>query len=113
MAKMSKVAAHLWIHGWSLAHGITAATTAKLPDGGYTVLTAETIAAVLSFSKACGATWSRAFIESFVKQQLANRIGVMISQQVIGKIPVAGEVYNGIASAGITEAILWETYARC
>lgn len=110
---MTKFKAHLWIHGWSITHGITAAATAQSLDGGFEILTMETIAAVGSFSKACGATWSTAFINSFVKQQFANRVGVEIARQTAGKIPVFGNTFNGITSAVITEAILWETYAMC
>lgn len=110
---MTKFQAHLWIHGWSATHGVTAAATAQAPDGGFSILTLETLAAVGALSKACGATWSRAFIESFVKQQFANRVGVEIARQTAGKVPVLGNAFNGITSAAITEAILWETYAMC
>lgn len=110
---MTKLKAHLWIHGWSLAHGATATATAQAPDGGFLLLTAETLTAVGLFSKACGASWSKAFIESFVKQQFANRVGVEVARQTAGKIPVLGNAFNGLTSAAITEAILWETYAMC
>lgn len=110
---MTKLQAHLWIHGWSAVHFITAAATAQSPDGGLLALTAETITAVGALSKACGATWSKAFIQSFVKQQFANRTGVEIARQTAGKFPVYGNVFNGATSAVITEAILWETYAMC
>lgn len=110
---MSRFEAHLWIHGWSLLHGVTAAATAQSPEGGLGILTFETITAVGSFSKACGASWSRAFIESFVKQQFANRVGVEIAKQTAGKIPVYGNLFNGATSAVITEAILWQTYDMC
>lgn len=110
---MTKFRAHLWIHGWSVTHGLTATATAQSPDGGFLFLTLETIAAVGAFSRACGATWSKAFINSFVKQQFANRVGVEIARQTAGKIPILGNAFNGITSAAITEAILWETYAMC
>ena len=100
---MTRLKAHLWIHGWSALHAVTAATTAQLPDGGYLALTGETIAAVTSFSRACGASWSRSFVESFVKQGLANRVGVEIARQSAGKIPLVGNAFNGLTSAGITE----------
>lgn len=110
---MTKFEAHLWIHVWALAHGITAAATAQSPEGGLGFLTAETITAVGLLSKACGASWSKAFIESFVKQQFANRVGVEIAKQTVGKFPVYGNIFNGATSAAITEAILWQTYDMC
>lgn len=110
---MTKLGAHLWIHSWSLAHAVTATATAQTPDGGFLVLTAETITAVGALSKACGASWSRSFVESFVKQQFAERVGVEIARQTAGKFPVYGNIFNGATSAVITEAILWETYAMC
>ncbi len=110
---MTKLGAHLWIHSWALAHGFTAAATAQSPEGGLSILTAETITAVSLFSMACGASWSKAFIDSFVKQQFANRLGVEIAKQTVGKIPVYGNLFNGATSAAITEAILWQTYEMC
>lgn len=110
---MTKLGAHVWIHGWSLVHGATATATAQSPEGGASILTVETIAAVTSFSKLCGASWTRAFIESFVKQQLAERIGVEVARQTVGKIPVAGNAFNGATSFFITELILWDVYEMC
>lgn len=110
---MTKLRAHLWIHGWSLAHGLTAAATAQAPDGGFALLTLETCTAVGSFSKLCGATWSDTFIQTFVKQQLANRMGTEILRQTAGKVPIVGNALNGTISLTVTEAILWETYYRC
>lgn len=110
---MTKLSAHIWIHGWAAIHGVTAAATAQTPDGGFLALTAETITAVGALSKACGASWSKSFIESFVKQQFAQRVGVEIARQTAGKFPVYGNLFNGATSVAITEAILWETYAMC
>ena len=110
---MTKLGAHLWIHSWSTLHGVTATATAQAPDGGFFFLTAETITAVGALSKLCGASWSEAFIESFVKQQFANRTGLEILELTAGKIPGLGNALNGITSLGITEAILWETYKMC
>ena len=110
---MTRLSAHVWIHGWSALHAATAAVTAQTLDGGYAILTTETITAVTSFSIACGARWSKAFISSFVKQQLANRIGVEIARQTAGKVPLVGNLFNGFTSAALTEIILWETYAEC
>lgn len=110
---MTKLGAHLWIHTWSTIHGATATATAQAPDGGYFILSCETVAAVLSFSKACGASWTRSFVESFVKQEFANRVGVEIAKQTAGKIPILGNAFNGLTSLAITEAILWTTYEMC
>lgn len=110
---MTKFWAHCWIHTWAATHGITAAATSKAIDGGLKILTAETLAAIGSFSKACGASWSSSFIESFVRQQFANRIGVEIARQTAGKIPVFGSAFNGFTSFAITEAILWDVYHKC
>lgn len=113
MAKMSKNEAHLWIHTWSAAHAITATATAQSPDGGLFILTAETVAAVITISQKCGSPWTKSFAEAFVKQQLANRAGTEILRQTAGKIPLAGNALNGVISLAVTEAILWETYHQC
>lgn len=109
---MTKLGAHLWIHSWSVAHGVTAAATAQLPDGGFLALTAETITAVGALSKLCGASWSKAFIESFVKQQFANRVGVEIARQTAGKIPISGNIpiiyERGICSNLISSCIYYD-----
>lgn len=110
---MTRLGAHIWIHGWSMAHGCTAAATAQSPDGGHFILTGETITAVAMLSKLCGCSWSRAFIETFVQQQFAQRVGLTLAQLVAGKIPVGGNIFNGVSSLAITEAILWETYRKC
>lgn len=110
---MIKFKAHVLIHGWSLTHAVTAAATAQAPDGGFLILTSETIAAVTSISKLCGAKWSTSFINAFVKQQLAERVGVEIARQSLGKIPGGGNAFNGLTSLTITEAILWDTYHKC
>lgn len=110
---MTKLEAHLYIHGWSLAHGVTAAATAQSPEGGFGILTLETCTAVAVLSKICGARWDETFIRTFVKQQFAEHAGKEILRQTAGKIPGAGNILNGTISLSVTEAILWETYYMC
>ena len=110
---MTKLKAHLWIHSWAAAHAATAFASAQWLDGGHAVLTAETIAAVGTFSKLCGATWSRSFLQSFVKQRMAEYAGKEILRQTAGKIPGIGNGLNASISLAVTEAILWSVYHEC
>lgn len=110
---MTRFQAHLYIHGCSLTHGITAAATAQSPEGGFGILTLETCASVAILSKLCGARWDETFVRTFVEQQFAEHAGKEILRQTAGKIPGAGNMLNGTISLSVTEAILWKTYYMC
>jgi len=105
--------AHLYIHGWSVAHAATAAATAQSPEGGFVPLTAETCVAVGIFARMCGAEWTEAFVKTFVKQRFAEHAGKEILRQTAGKVPLLGNGLNGCISFGVTEAILWDVYHMC
>ncbi len=110
---MSRLAAHITIHGFTVAHAATAFFGAQIPLADTAALTAETIAMVALIVKKCGASWSQATIEAFAAQQLARFIGVTAAREGVKYIPVAGNVFSACATTAITEAIGWATYEAC
>ena len=96
---ISRLKAHLLIHGFAAAHGGTAFALSQVPFADTAALTAETIAMVALIVKNCGSGWGEATIEAFAAQQLARFVGV--------------EIANAVTSVAITEAVGWATYEAC
>ena len=103
---ISRLKAHLLIHGFAAAHGGTAFALSQVPF-------AETIAMVALIVKNCGSGWGEATIEAFAAQQLARFVGVEIAKHGYKYIPLYGNAANAVTSVAITEAVGWATYEAC
>lgn len=110
---MSRLGAHITIHGFTALHAATAFFGAQVPLADTAALTAETIAMVALIVKKCGAGWTQAGIEAFAAQQLARYVGVTAAREGVKYIPVAGNVFSAAATTAITEAVGWATYEAC
>lgn len=110
---ISKFKAHVLIHGFTILHAGTAGVLAQVPFADTAALTALTISMVTLIVKECGANWTQAAIESFAAQQLAQYVGVTAAREGIKYFPGPGNVFSAVATATITEAVGWATYAAC
>lgn len=110
---ISRLKAHLIIHGFAVAHGGTAFALSQVPFADTAALTAETIAMVSLIVKECGASWGKATIEAFAAQQLARYVGVEAAKHGYKYIPLYGNTANAATSFAITEAVGWATYEAC
>lgn len=110
---ISRLKAHLLIHGFAAAHGGTAFALSQVPFADTAALTAETIAMVALIVKNCGSGWGQATIEAFAAQQLARFVGVEIAKHGYKYIPLYGNAANAVTSVAITEAVGWATYEAC
>ena len=110
---ISESAARKIIHGFAVAHAGTAGAMAQVPFADTATLTAETILMVTTLVKACGSSWTKAAIEAFVAQQIAQHVGVTAASEIIKYIPGFGNIFRAATTFGITEAIGWATYEAC
>lgn len=98
------------IHGFAVAHGAAAFAFSQTIIGDEAILTALTVAMIISVARLNGAKWSHgealAFLGIFIGTYVGTRGGALLLKW----IPGIGNIANAGVSFLTTEALGWATY---
>ena len=100
----------LVIHGYAVAHGVAAALLAQTSVGDEVVLTALTIAMILTVANVNGAQWTKGMAASFLAVFAGGYIGVLGAAMLVKWIPFIGNGANAVTTIVTTEVLGWATY---
>lgn len=98
------------IHGFAVSHAIAAATLAQTLVGDEAVLTALTIAMILTIAKVNGRDWDIGEAFAFLGILAGWYLGTRGAVFLIKWIPIAGNIVNSVTTFAVTEALGWATY---
>lgn len=98
------------IHGFAVAHAAAAALLAQTLVGDEAVLTALTIAMIMSVARINGANWSMGETLAFLGVFIGTYVGTRGATFLVKWIPFAGNWINATVTFGTTEVLGWATY---
>ena len=98
---------HAIIHTACIASSVIGFGLAQIPLADSVPLCAIQTLMITSLAKVFNVSVSKGVIEGLLKSQLARQLGTTAARQLVGEIPVAGNVIKGITASGLTEAIGW------
>lgn len=100
----------MMIHGFAVAHAVTAALLAQTLVGDEAVLTALTIAMIVAVAKLNGADWDTGMALAFLGIFLGGYVGVRGATFLIKWVPGIGNAANAAVTLTTTEVLGWATY---
>ena len=100
----------MMIHGFAVAHALTAALLAQTLVGDEAVLTALTVAMIIAVAKMNGADWDTGMALAFLGIFIGGYIGVRGATFLIKWIPGIGNAANAAVTLTTTEVLGWATY---
>ena len=110
MADRKLVIVNVLIHGFAIAHGVTAAALSQTMGGDDAALTALTVAMMISISRVYKTPWGvgegLAVLGCFAGFYVGTRGALFL----VKWIPGIGNAANAIVTMGITEILGWATY---
>jgi uncharacterized protein (DUF697 family) len=98
------------IHGFAVAHAITAALLAQTVVGDEAALTALTVAMIISIARIHNRKWNVADALSVIGVLAGWYIGTRVGVFLIKWIPGIGNGANALATFATTQLIGWTTY---
>ena len=98
------------IHGYAAAHAVAAALLAQTMIGDEVVLTALTIAMILTVAGVNGAKWTKGMAVAFLAVFAGGYIGVRGATMLVKWIPGIGNGANAAVTVVTTEVLGWATY---
>lgn len=98
------------IHGFAVAHAITAALLAQTLVGDEAALTALTIAMIIAVAKLNGADWDSGQALAFLGIFIGGYFGARGAAFLIKWIPGIGNAANAAVTFTTTEILGWATY---
>lgn len=98
------------IHGFAVAHALTAALLAQTLVGDEAVLTALTVAMIIAVAKMNGADWDTGMALAFLGIFIGGYVGVRGATFLIKWIPGIGNAANAAVTLTTTEVLGWATY---
>lgn len=100
----------MMIHGFAVAHAVTAALLAQTLVGDEAALTALTVAMIIAVAKMNGADWDTGMALAFLGIFIGGYVGVRGATFLIKWIPGIGNAANAAVTLTTTEALGWATY---
>lgn len=100
----------MMIHGFAVAHALTAALLAQTLVGDEAVLTALTVAMIIAVAKMNGADWDTGMALAFLGIFIGGYVGVRGATFLIKWIPGIGNAANAAVTLTTTEVLGWATY---
>lgn len=100
----------LIIHGFAIAHAVTAFTLSQTVGGDEFALTALTIAMIECIARANGRAWDAGEALSVIGIILGGYIGIRLGVLFVKLIPGPGNLANATATFLTTEFLGWLTY---
>lgn len=98
------------IHGFAVAHATAAGLLAQTIVGDEAVLTALTVAMIISIARLNGAKWNQGEALAFLGVFAGTIIGTRGAALLYKWIPGIGNIANAVVSAETTEMLGWMTY---
>lgn len=98
------------IHGFAVSHAIAAASLSQTLLGDEAVLTALTVAMILTIAKVNGRDWDVGEALSFLGVLAGWYLGTRGAVFLIKWIPGVGNAANSVTTFAVTEALGWATY---
>jgi len=100
----------MMIHGFAVAHAVTAALLAQTVVGDEAALTALTIAMIIAVAKLNGADWDAGGALAFLGVFIGGYLGVRGATFLVKWIPGIGNAANAATTFATTEVLGWATY---
>lgn len=100
----------MMIHGFAVAHALTAALLAQTLVGDEAALTALTVAMIIAVAKMNGADWDTGMALAFLGIFIGGYVGVRGATFLIKWIPGIGNAANAAVTLTTTEVLGWATY---
>ena len=100
----------MMIHGFAVAHAVTAALLAQTLVGDEAALTALTVALIIAVAKMNGADWDTGMALAFLGIFIGGYVGVRGATFLIKWIPGIGNAANAAVTLTTTEVLGWATY---
>lgn len=100
----------MMIHGFAVAHMVSAALLAQTVVGDEAVLTALTVAMIVAVAKLNGADWDSGAALAFLGVFAGSYIGVRGATMLVKWIPGVGNAANAAVTFATTEVLGWATY---
>ena len=100
----------MMIHGFAVAHAVTAALLAQTLVGDEAALTALTVAMIIAVAKMNGADWDTGMALAFLGIFIGGYVGVRGATFLIKWIPGIGNAANAAVTLTTTEVLGWATY---
>ena len=98
---------HAIIHTACIASSVIGFGLAQIPLADSVPLCGIQTVMITSLAKVFDVSLSKGVIQGLLKSQLASQIGVQATRQLIGEVPIAGNVIKGVTASALTEAIGW------
>lgn len=98
---------HAIIHTASAAAASVGAGLAQVPLSDSIVITPIQVTMVIMLGRVFGIELSEGAAKGAVAAAAASNVGRMVSQVLVGWIPVVGNAINASTAAAVTEAIGW------
>lgn len=100
----------MMIHGFAIAHMVSAALLAQTIVGDEVVLTALTVAMIVAVAKMNGADWDSGAALAFLGVFAGSYIGVRGATTLVKWVPGIGNAANAAVTFVTTEVLGWATY---
>lgn len=100
----------MMIHGFAVAHALTAALLAQTLVGDEAALTALTVAMIIAVAKLNGADWDSGAALAFLGVFIGGYLGVRGATFLVKWIPGVGNAANAAVTFTTTEVLGWATY---
>ena len=107
MTKEEKIKCNGIINTASAAAGAVGAGLAPIACSDNLLIAPIQLTMVVSLGKVFGITLDQSTAKSALASAAANTVGRMVSQVLIGWIPLAGNIINAATAAFLTETIGW------
>lgn len=100
----------MMIHGFAVAHAVTAALLAQTVVGDEAALTALTVAMIIAVAKLNGVDWDSGQALAFLGIYIGGYVGSRGAAFLIKWIPGVGNAANAAVTFTTTEVLGWATY---
>lgn len=98
------------IHGFAVAHALTAALLAQTLVGDEAALTSLTVAMIIAVAKLNGADWDAGSALAFLGIYIGGYVGTRGAVFLVKWIPGIGNAANAAVTLTTTEVLGWATY---
>ena len=107
MTKEQEQKCHAIIHTASTAAGATSAFTSQIPFADSAVIIPAQMTMVIGLAKVFGYDLGEGFVRSLISPMVVQELGKGAAKQLVGMIPIAGNLVKAGVSVSFTEALGW------